>query len=365
MKIGIDAREINKPETGTGMYVVNLIKYIAKIDKGNTYTLFVYNNYRIDEQLPDNFDYYDISDSLFSKFDDQIKIPYAIWRSKIDIFHVTHHDVIPLFTFIPLIVTVLDIAWIDMPGSSSKLFQYYYFCLTKLAVIKAKKIITISNSTKTRIEFYFPYIQNKTYAVPISCNNKYSPIRNDSIYETLKKEFNINEPYVLYVGSFATRKNIKLLMDSMMIIWKENPKIQLVLAGKPSGKDDYSIEDASKSFPIIVISRNKSIEELQNLYINASVFVFPSLYEGFGLPVLEALSCGCPVIGINTTSIPEIIGDAGVLLNENDVEGMAKNINLYIKNKDIKVQVSNKCIHQASKFNWNTVAINTISCYYN
>ena len=127
MIIGIDAREISKPDTGTGMYVVNLIKSISKIDKINKYILFVNKNSKLDAVLPLNFQYYEIIYFFNSKFEDQIVIPIAIWKSGIEYYHVIHHDVTPFFTNKPLIITVLDIAWIDIPSRSSRLFQKYYY----------------------------------------------------------------------------------------------------------------------------------------------------------------------------------------------------------------------------------------------
>jgi len=149
----------------------------------------------------------------------------------------------------------------------------------------------------------------------------------------------------------------------MIKIWRNDKHIQLVLAGKPSGKDDFSFKNHLTNYPILILDRSKTLEELKNLYINALVFVFPSIYEGFGLPILEAMSCGCPVIGINSTSIPEIIGTAGILVEKDDVDGLAKNIICFTQNNSDSKIISTNCIQQANKFNWNLVAINTIMIY--
>ena len=363
MRIGIDAREIKNPDTGTGMYVVNLIRSISLLNTFDNFILFVNKGSKIDIQLPENFEYYEIKSLKLSKIEDQVIIPFAILKSRVDIFHVIHHDVTPLLTLKPIVVTVLDIAWIDFPGTSSKLFQFYYKYLTKFALIKAKRVITISESTKQKVLKHFPYIHNKIQAIPIACDISYSNFENTDIFEQIANEFQIKKPYVLYVGSFAMRKNVNMLFEAMKHVWKDNSSIQLVLAGKPSGKDDFSVEEVCSQYPVILISRTKTKIELKNLYINASVFVFPSLYEGFGLPVLEAMTCGCPIIALNTTSIPEIVGNTGTLLESDDIEGMAISIKSHFNSEIDKNEREESRLDQAKKFTWEKVAEHTFKNY--
>jgi glycosyltransferase involved in cell wall biosynthesis len=119
------------------------------------------------------------------------------------------------------------------------------------------------------------------------------------------------------VGSFAGRKNVKTLIEAMKILWANNNNLtQLVIAGKPSGKDDEILNHLINKYPIVILSRSKTNLELKSLYNNAALFVFPSFYEGFGLPVLEAMSSGCPVIASNSTSIPEFLVIMNFYLNQ-------------------------------------------------
>ena len=168
MRIGIDAREIKRPNTGTGMYVVNLVKSLAKTDNDNHFFLIVEKGIRLDDDLPTNFKYIEVNDTRFSKIQDQFFIPLVLIKNKIEIYHVTHHDVTPFFTLIPIIITVLDVAWIDFPGDTSKFFQIYYFYLTKFSLIKAKKIVTISESTKERVCEHFPFVNHKIKSILIA-----------------------------------------------------------------------------------------------------------------------------------------------------------------------------------------------------
>ncbi len=366
MKIGIDAREIKKPFTGTGMYVINLIKSLAEQDLENEYILFVDNGVKLNFQLPSNFKYYSLVNVFFSKIQDQVVIPIAILLTKINKYHVVHHDVTPILTNTKLIVTVLDVAWLDFPGNSSKLFQKYYYLLTKYSLKKAEKIITISESTKKRVLCHFTNISHKIESITIACDPIFTLDSNDDNFFTISKEFDIKSPFVLYVGSFAGRKNVKTLIEAMKIYWDNNDCLtQLVIAGKPSGKDDYILNNLSNRYPVIIISREKTNLELKSLYKNASVFVFPSLYEGFGLPVLEAMSCGCPVIASNTTSIPEIFGSEDFLFEPNDVKSLAKLIKNILSSKELQIKLSQNGIKESLKFSWNKVAKATLNSYLN
>jgi len=364
MRIGIDAREMKNPYTGTGMYLLNLVKGLAGIDKINTYCLFVddlTDGNGLD--LPENFMYLKVPIFNNRKLQDQMGIVRCIRDSKIDVFHVIHHDVVPIFAKIPLIITVLDISWIDLP-TKSKLFNLYYYYLTLFALKKAKRVITISESTKQRTSFYFPWSKNKTFAIPIACDLSYqNPEILDSKALSFIEEYKLNEDYVLYVGSFAKRKNLSLLLQAMTIVQEVFPKVKLILAGKPSGKEDTNFNEFDIKYKIEVISRPKQQNELKLLYNRAKMLVFPSMYEGFGLPVLEAMTCGCPVITSNTTSLPEIVGSAGIMIDPYNNQSLADNIIRVLKNPDLANDMIVKGSIQAKKFDWDNVAAKTLNRY--
>jgi glycosyltransferase involved in cell wall biosynthesis len=364
MIIGIDAREIKNPYTGTGMYVTNLIKSLAEEDFENQYLLFVEYGVKLEFDLPNNFFYYNLINLFSSKFQDQIIIPIAILISKVDVFHVIHHDVTPLFSKAPLIVTVLDVFWLDFPGTSSIFFQKGYYFISKFSLKKAKKIITISESTKQRVLHFFPNVSHKIESILISCDPIFSFKTNEDNFSSISSEFQIKKPFVLYVGSFAARKNVKILIEAMKVYWNNNNKfIQLVIAGKPSGKDDEILNVLVNNYPVVIISRPKTNSELKALYNNATVFVFPSLYEGFGLPVLEAMSCGCPVITSNSTSIPEIVGNSDFFFEPNDKISLATMIEDILHDEFLQLELSEKGIGQSLKFSWKSVGRSTIKNY--
>lgn len=364
MKVGIDAREIKNSNTGVGTYVLNLIKALGDIDHENEYFLFVDSDFNQIPKLSKNFKFCTIKSYLNKKVQDQYEIVRNISKYKLDVFHVTHHDVVPLFTNIPLVITVHDIAWLDIPSNSS-IFQIYYYCITRLAMRKARVLLAVSKSTKVRIKEHFRSAFFKTTAIQIACDPYYYQISTDkNDIDNLCKEFNLSIPYILYVGSFAKRKNLSLLFKAMNIVCKNITNVQLVIAGKASGNTDTDINiRKGNDLNLISISRNKTLAELKYLYQNAAMLVFPSVNEGFGLPVLEAMACGCPVIASNTTSLPEILGDSGILINPYDECVLADQIVKVLQNPHIADQMRKDGKLRAIEFNWKKVALETIDNY--
>jgi glycosyltransferase involved in cell wall biosynthesis len=148
-------------------------------------------------------------------------------------------------------------------------------------------------------------------------------------------------------------------------IWLSYPNIQLVLAGNISGKNDENISNLKGTYPIILISRDKSTIELNALYENALVFVFPSIYEGFGLPVLEAMTCGCPVIASDSTSIPEIVGESQILFKPHDYEELQRQLYRLIEDINLINKMKYEGLERSKLFNWNIVASDTLKTYLN
>lgn len=361
MKIGIDAREIRHPETGVGIYVVNLIAGLANTDSENTYYLFVEEGLKHEMALPDNFIFFAIKRSFSTKIQDQYGIVKGIKKLKIDIFHSPHHSVTPLLVNIPLIITIHDISWLDLP-SKSVIFNTYYRILTTLSIKKASYIITVSQSTKKRISHFFPWAQSKTEPILIACDDIYKKKPTESVTH-LVNEYKLDFPYVLYVGSFAKRKNLSLLINAMNIVSQTFPEVRLILSGKQSGKEDTVLNELNIQHKMEVLSKPKTKNEISLLYNRAKMLVFPSLYEGFGLPVLEAMACGCPVIASNTTSLPEIVGDAGILVDPNDASALARQIIKVLKDSNLAIKMSESGKVRSHKFNWSKVAAQTVQVY--
>ena len=224
--------------------------------------------------------------------------------------------------------------------------------------------LSLSFKSKKRVLYYFPLCNKKIESILIACDPTFNIDTNNTSNEKVLKEFKIQKPYILYVGSFASRKNIKTLIQSMKLLWKSKSfTIPLIIAGKPSGKDDYLLDNLLKEYPVILINRSLTNLELKSLYQNAKIFVFPSIYEGFGLPVLEAMSCGCPVLVSNSTSIPEIISDSEFLFEPTDKKQLAKKIFEIINNEKIYSKYKDLVYQKSKNFSWTRTATKTKLSY--
>jgi glycosyltransferase involved in cell wall biosynthesis len=212
------------------------------------------------------------------------------------------------------------------------------------------------------VAHHFPGVAARTQAIPIACDPRYRVASDAGAFEALATEFGLRRPYLLYAGSFAVRKNLAVLLQAMQKVFAEEPGTQLVLAGRPSGRDDTFL-DGWRNAGLVVIDRKKEQDEMRALYENAEALVFPSRYEGFGLPVLEAMSCGCPVLAANSTSLPEIVGDAGSLFDPDDPGALSVMLREVLRDPARRARMRTAGLQRARMFDWAGVAAATLVNY--
>jgi len=235
----------------------------------------------------------------------------------------------------------------------------------------ADKIIAISECTKKDIIDRFNISDEKIKVIYDGYDQElFCPNQNQEIIKQIREKFSLreNEQFIFYSGSFEDhepRKNIDFILDVFHKIHKFYPDLLFLLSGKKGAESDRLMEVAKKSDydKNIKFIGFLSWEELVGCYQAASAFVFPSLYEGFGLPPLEAMACGVPVISSNTSSLPEVVGDAGILLDPKDANSWVKNIKKILDNKEFAKTLSKKGLIQAKKFSWEKCAKETIKVY--
>lgn len=252
------------------------------------------------------------------------------------------------------VVVLFDVGFLDGLNSYSFLFSLYYRYVIKYAAKNSLRIATSSQYSKMRISELIRYPEEKIDVVYCGVNHKHFYPRNPLDADFLNK-FNLPEKYFLFVGSLDPRKNIKTAINAINHLSQDYPELKLAVCGVGSknfseiGFDDDDLRN-------VHFLGYLEDEFLPNLYSNALAFIFPSLYEGFGLPVLEAMACGTPVLSSNRTSLPEVIGDAGVLFEPEDHCLLSDSMrNIYIDSK-YRDSLINKGILQASKFTWDNTS---------
>lgn len=253
----------------------------------------------------------------------------------------------------------MDIFWIDHENDSTPLFKFMYYSLSSIAFYRAHKIITISNSTKQRIENKMGVNQNKVKDILISCNKKFSKTSDKTIsyLDNLK-------PYVFYNGSSAKRKNLEILNKIDDQLKSLGYYLIFLLVTKKTGKSDSELDSLYSRENFIIDNNDYSINELSEFYSRSLAFIFPSKYEGFGLPVLEAIKCETIPIISNSTSLPEIVlGDSDFIVDQNDHRVFAEKIIRIINEPKHRINLINKLPTISRSFDWNITSIKTETLY--
>lgn len=253
---------------------------------------------------------------------------------------------VPLFKFgnKKVVTTIHDIAFITQTKTFSIFFQFYYKFLIKRVIKKADRIITVSNFSKKEIERYFPKSIDKINVIYLGCDSIFRPMNN------IEKKNQI-----LYVGSLNERKNFIGVLKAFDLLNKNEYK--LVIVGNFFGTFNLSNEaqeyiNRAKNNPNIEFKQGVSNEELVKIYNQSKIFLFPSFYEGFGLPVLEAISCGTPVICSNVSSLPEVGGDAVIYCNPYDVDDIKNKIELVLNDENLQTEMIQKGLNRSKLFSW-------------
>ena len=378
MRIGIDCRTILNPkageQAGVGHYTYYLVKNLLRVDKKNEYVLF-FDSHAINIE---EFKQKNVSIKVFPFFKHKRYLPFSyshmlvsafLEKAKLDIYHAPA-NIIPLKYRGLSVVTVHDLAIYDHPEwFPTKFFTKQIFAtkvLVPASLKKAKKIIAVSKNTKKDIGRLFDLPAGKINVIYEGVAQE----KPDIAFEQIRKKFGIRKNYLLYVGTLEPRKNIERLINAFRgLMVAKKIDVQLVLAGSLGWNFKSilrAIEDVNKQ------QKNSlkylgyvSHQEKLALIKNALCFVFPSLYEGFGLPVLEAMAGGTPVITSRVSSLPEVVGRAGIMIDPEKTGEIAEAILDLVNDKKKQQILSVAGRKQAKKFSWQKTAEETLRVYEN
>lgn len=374
MKIGIDARFYGPLGKGLGRYTERLIRNLEKIDSENDYVIFLRKE-NWDDYSPARCNFKKVlADFRWYSLKEQLLMPLKIYQEKVDLMHFPHFN-IPIFYFGPFVVTIHDLILLQFPtkrattlGPFLYKFKYLAYKITiRQAVKRAKKIIAVSRYTQKEIISYFNINPKKISVIYEACDGVESGQLVIPQKEFLKK-YNIVKPYLLYVGNAYPHKNLeKLLYVFKKLKNVSNFNYQLVLVGK----EDYFYRRLKKDAQRLSLLNDNSVvffgfandSQLASLYRNASLYVFPSFIEGFGLPPLEAMSYGLPVVASRTSCLPEILGEAAVFFDPRDPKDISQKILKVLNNKLLQKELIEKGFKQIKKFKWLKCAQETLKVY--
>jgi glycosyltransferase involved in cell wall biosynthesis len=361
MKIGIISESLNRPITGVENYVFNLIKELLNLSlkkKDVDIELINYKKNRYFKNISEI-----IINNPFEKIFKTLWYPYAIYKLKenkeFDIIHNTRHfPTVFKLKYSKYMITVLDIMPIVIPPNKYSIKKYImYRTLLPRTLKSADKIITISHHTKQDLTKYLKVPEDKIKVIHLAANENYKPLNENEI-NTIKQKYNLNYPFILYVGGLAPNKNVERLIKAYYKLKKQDVKHKLIITGVKRWKYKSIFETIDKLNlqKDVIFAGYVPDEDLPALYNAADLFVYPSLYEGFGLPPLEAMACGTPVITSNASSLPEVVGDAGIMVNPYDVDELAKAMYEVLTNDGLREELSKKGLERAKLFSWKKCA---------
>jgi glycosyltransferase involved in cell wall biosynthesis len=297
-------------------------------------------------------------------------------EENIDVIHYPYFE--PFFLTLPVsakykkVATVHDLTPLVFPDHfKSGLRGSIKWQIQKLALKSCEKIITDSESSKKDIVKHVRIDPARVSVVYLAAGSEFKIINSDTAIEKIMKKYELPKEFALYVGDVTWNKNLPRLMEAAVMA-----KVPLVMVGNALVNKDIDKKNSWNKDLVKVwqlAGKNKNIfslgfvssEDLVTLYNAATIFVMPSIYEGFGLPALEAMSCGCPVIASKGGSLPEVLGNAGIYADPYDVGSIAKEIDKAFNSLELRKELSQRGIVQAKKFTWEKTAEETMNVYRN
>lgn len=378
MRIVIDGRFW--AQSGIGRYIRNLVSELQKIDgsdrpggKNEYYILFLENDFKTIKFTNQNF-HKILANFKWYGFGEQVKLLKVLNDLKPDLVHFPHFNV-PILYKGKYIVTIHDLIHQHYQTRETSTLNPLLHTLKKIgykkvfssAVKKAAKIITPSKFVKDQLKLEWKIDSKKiivTYEGVDEEVLKSIKESRDEDFHMVRKKFGITQPYLFYVGNAQPHKNIMKLVEAYKILKENNDNLSLVLSGPHHYFWEKIKRDVEKlDVRDVIFTGLVSDEELVALYKNAQCFVMPSLEEGFGIPILEAMAVGCPVASSNTASLPEVGVDGATYFNPEDENDMAEKINMVLADQKLRKNLITKGEQRYKQFSWQKMAQETLKIY--
>ena len=353
MRIAIDARKLR--DYGIGTYVRNLLRHLARIDKTTEYVLLCRPaDAEMGRRLGDNFRTVPERAGPYT-MREQISVPFDLRREGIDLFHAPHY-VLPPLTPCKAVVTIHDCIHLRFPQYLPNRLAYGYARASLwVATHRASRVLTVSEASKRDILRYFNVPESKIDVIYNAIDEEFGARPDDDEIGRVRERYQLNDPFVLYAGNIKPHKNLERLIEAFYTLRRNGfEHVKLLIIG-----------DEISKYPTLrrAVHRHKlhqhvrflgfvSDKTLACLYRMAAVFVFPSLYEGFGLPPLEAMASGTPVITSNQSSLPEIMGDAALFVDPYETDAIFEAMRRVLTEPALARSLSERGLVRVGEFSW-------------
>lgn len=353
MRIGIDARLLGERITGITRYLINVLHNLPQFDSKNKYSLFSYDKTKFDNKFYEHHIVQrsklprQLSEHLWLNF----SLPNLLTEKNIDLFF-TPYILVPIKKSLHKNVIVIhDVMTKACPQFFTSYYKKYMSVIVPQSIKRADAIVTVSQSAKIDIVKFYNVHPDKIKVTHLWTDQKYKLMElNEEQKVFIKQNYNLPDRFILFVGAIEERKNILGILKISDILKSRKVEIKIVLVGnKGFGFEKLSEEMKQRSDRIIHID-HVSEEDLPSIYNLAEIFLFPSFYEGFGLPPLEAMKCGLPVLAGKNSALVEVVGRGGQLIDPEDYDSFADNIILLLNDNKFYEEMKLKALNQAEKF---------------
>ncbi len=367
MHIAIDAHSVGTQLGGNETYAINLIEALAEIDQTNLYTLYVTKPAAL-ERFNNRWSNFQVKQTL--PHTPLLRIPLTLSRElrrhPVDLLHVQYTA--PPFTPCPVVTTIHDLAFEHLPETFNRRSWMQLRLTARHTARRAAHIITVSEYSRGDISRTYGIASERITVTPEAAPPHFAPVMNEAELRRIRESYGIQKNYILSLGSIHPRKNLVRLIEAYSCLRAVRPQgklPQLVLAGKRGWLDDETFRAAERHAlgKDILFTGYVPEQDLVGLYSGAVCFVYPSYFEGFGLPVVEAMQCGVPVIAGNRTSLPEVVADAGLLFDPFDTQALVNTLTQVIDDSGCRAMLRAKGLERAKHFNWKTTAQLTLRVY--
>jgi glycosyltransferase involved in cell wall biosynthesis len=357
LRIGLMLRNIDD-RGGAAVYTRAILDALLRIDQDNEYVLAFASE--ADRRLYGRPRARNLVVEALSKVGwDQIAVPRALAREQVDVVFNLKHS-IPLHSFAPRVFIMHGADWIAFPENYYPFDRMYHRLVLPRYLRSADRVIAVSNDSASRIIAYMPEIAHKLAVVLHGVAPDFRPIADPARREAVRRRYGLPERFLLFVGQIYPQKNVAGILRAMALLGSELPH-PLVMAGRTRFKAerDFSLIDELGLADRVRFIDWVAQDDLPVLYSLARMLVFPSLYEGFGIPLLEAMACGCPVLTSNAAACPEVAGDAGLCVDPTP-DAIAAGIKRLARDEGLAFELRTRGFERVRGFTWEGAARATL-----
>jgi glycosyltransferase involved in cell wall biosynthesis len=363
MRFSVDAHTIGCHLTGNEVYIRNLLNEFAKLDRADEFIAYVSKpeaSSHLSERIVTRW----VSENPYKRL--ALDLPRSVGQDHPELLHVQYTG--PLFTGVPLVVSVHDVSYLELPDCFTWYRRKQLKLTVRRTVKKAAAVLTPSEFSRRAILDHYRLDDDKVVVVPNAVSSQFRPMDRRVSLKAIEKRFGVRGPFVLTVGDLQPRKNHLGLLKAFEEAVRAHPQLrhQLVFVGKETwySKDLHRAVERSSVSGRVHFTGFVEDSDLVSFYAGCDLFVFPSFYEGFGLPILEAMACGRAVACSSATAMPEVANAAGILFDPYSVPEMARAIGDVLLDEEMRVRLERLGSNRAASFTWERAAQRTLDVYY-